>query len=91
MKCAVESDEIVGEIEVKSEPSRELKMMNQEASASAFLFRTVRVDDPELVHDLQAAGVEFRGVRPSILSQFLWIWIMPIGVMLVVWRILSRP
>jgi cell division protease FtsH len=90
VKCAIESNEIVGEIQVKSKGSSQLQMTKQTATSSPFLFRTVRVDDPGLVHDLEAAGVEFEGVRPSLLSQFLFIWIMPIGVMVLLWWILSR-
>lgn len=55
-----------------------------------FLFRTVRVEDPRLVDQLEAAGVEFRGVRPGFLSQFLLYWILPIGLMVLVWVLLSR-
>jgi len=55
-----------------------------------FLFRTVRVEDPELVGQLEAAGVKFEGVRPGMLSQFLLYWILPIGVMALIWVFLSR-
>ncbi|MGH9680407.1 MAG: ATP-dependent metallopeptidase FtsH/Yme1/Tma family protein, partial [Candidatus Acidiferrales bacterium] len=55
-----------------------------------FDFRTVRVDDPDLVKDLQKAGVKFTGVRPSFLSQFLWVWILPIGLLVLLWVFLSR-
>ena len=55
-----------------------------------FLFRTVRVEDPDLVAQLSAAGVKFTGVRPGFLSQFLLYWILPIGVMLLVWVLLSK-
>lgn len=35
------------------------------------LFRVVCVESPELVNELQAAGVEYSGPRPGALSQFL--------------------
>jgi integrase len=41
----------------------------------AFLFRTVRVEDPNLVRDLENAGVKFTGVRPSFMSEVLWAWV----------------
>jgi len=59
--------------------------------AKPFLFRTERVEpDPQLVQQLEAAKVTFNGVRPSFLSQFLYAWVLPIGVMVVIWVLLSR-
>jgi cell division protease FtsH len=60
------------------------------AEAKAFQFRTVRVDDPKLVDELQAAGVKFRGQRPSMWSQALLAWILPIGLIALLWIFLSR-
>jgi cell division protease FtsH len=57
---------------------------------NTFLFRTTRVEDPDLVKELEKAGVAFTGMRPSFLSQFLVAWILPIGVMFVIWSFLSR-
>ena len=48
------------------------------------------MEDPDLVRDLQKAGVEFTGVRPGFMSQFLWAWVMPIAAMVLLWRFLSR-
>ena len=56
----------------------------------AYMFRTVRVDDPQLVQDLEKAGVEFSGVRPGMVSELLWAWVIPIAVMMFLWRFLSR-
>ncbi|HEY2799854.1 MAG TPA: ATP-dependent zinc metalloprotease FtsH [Chthoniobacterales bacterium] len=57
---------------------------------ASFLFRTVPVDDPNLVAEMQKAGVEFSGEHPSFLSQFLWSWIVPIAVMFFIWQFLAR-
>ena len=43
-----------------------------------------------MVEQLEAAKVTFSGVRPSFLSQFLYAWVLPIGVMVVIWIFLSR-
>lgn len=60
-------------------------------AAEPYLFHTVRVEpDPELLAQLQAAKVEFRGVRPSVMSQLIYAWLLPIGVMVAVWVLLSR-
>jgi cell division protease FtsH len=53
-------------------------------------FRTERVADRDLVRDLEDANVKFTGVRPSFFSQFLWSWVVPIGLMILFWRFLSR-
>jgi cell division protease FtsH len=63
---------------------------NQPASPKAFAFRTVRVDDPTLVPDLEKAGVKFTGVVPGFMSDFLLLWILPIGLMILLWLLLSR-
>jgi cell division protease FtsH len=55
-----------------------------------FLFRTVRVEDPKLVDELQAAEVKFRGERPGLLSQFLLSWIVPLGIMVLIWSFIGR-
>ena len=60
------------------------------STSKPFLFRTVRVEDPDLVGELEKAGVSFRGERPGFLSQFLVAWILPIGIMLVIWSLVSR-
>jgi cell division protease FtsH len=60
------------------------------AKTEAYLFRTVRVEDPDLVRDLQKAGIRFAGVRTGFMSQFLWAWVIPIAVMVLLWRFLSR-
>ena len=60
------------------------------AETKPFYFRTVRVEDPDLVRELQAAGVEYSGTRPSALSQFLVSWVLPIAVMIGLWSFLAR-
>ena len=58
-------------------------------STAPFPFRSVRIEDPKLVEDLQKAGIEYRGLRPGILSQFLWAWLLPIGAIVLLWWALS--
>jgi cell division protease FtsH len=60
------------------------------AETRPFLFRTVRVEDPDLVKELQTAGVEYSGARPSALSQFLLAWVLPIIIMIGLWSLLAR-
>ena len=60
------------------------------APTNPFFFRTVRVEDPDLVNELQAAGVNFSGTRPSALSQFLMAWVLPILILFGLWSLLAR-
>jgi cell division protease FtsH len=60
------------------------------AQAEAYRFRTIRVEDPELVRDLEKARVAFNGVRQGFLSQLLLAWVLPIAVVVLIWRFLSR-
>lgn len=60
------------------------------AETRPFLFRTVRVEDPDLVKELQAAGVDYSGTRPSAMAQFLVSWVLPIGLMVLLWSLLAR-
>src|SRR5207245_2137004 len=60
------------------------------AETKPFLFRTVRIEDPDLVKELQAAGVEYSAVRPGFLSQFLLAWVLPVAVMIGLWTFIGR-
>jgi cell division protease FtsH len=46
--------------------------------------------DPDLVKELQAHKVNYSFARPSVLSQFLFAWLLPLGVMILIWLVLSR-
>ncbi len=63
---------------------------NAPAKPEPWMFRTVRVDDPDLAQDLEQAHVQFSGTRPSFFSQFLWAWIIPIAAIFLLWRFLSK-
>lgn len=70
-----------------------LASTNQVAARGAdkpFLFRTMRVEDPKLVDDLEAAGVKFRGERPGLMSQLVLSWIIPLGIMVLIWMFIGR-
>jgi cell division protease FtsH len=55
-----------------------------------FKFRTIRVEDPQLVEQLEAAHVKFNGVRPGLLATLLFAWILPILFFGAIWYFLSR-
>jgi len=75
---------------VPPSPAESKKTQSPAAASKAFAFRTVRVDDPDLVRDLQKAGVKFTGVQPGFMSDILWFWILPIGLMFFLWLFLAR-
>jgi cell division protease FtsH len=96
LECAVKEDAIEGKIQPKPQtPSANSSTGISNAppavaSSKPFYFRSVRVEDPKLAEELQTANVKFRGERPSMISQFLLAWILPIGVMLLIWSFLAR-
>ncbi len=96
-ECEVRDDEVTGKIEPKKPAEttggKETSATNhvaQTAPAKPFLFRTVRVEDPKLVDELQKEGVRYGGVRPNLLYQFFMAWILPIGVLLLFGSLLAR-
>ncbi len=74
-ECTIEEDEITGKVTQKPATVPTPGAKAEGRPAEPFLFRSVRTEDPKLVEDLQKAGVEFSGVRPGILSHFLWAWL----------------
>ncbi|MEW6325023.1 MAG: ATP-dependent zinc metalloprotease FtsH, partial [Nitrospirota bacterium] len=53
-------------------------------------FRTVRVDDPALVDDLNAAGIEFSGAVDTTFWTTLLGWLVPMALFLALWFFLIR-
>ncbi|MDD5088602.1 MAG: ATP-dependent zinc metalloprotease FtsH [bacterium] len=54
-------------------------------------FETIRVEDPELVSQLEARGIRFEGKRESSWWQsFLFAWILPFALIFVIWSFLLR-
>ncbi len=92
-EVVVKEGEITGTIkpEATSEaPSENVGEAQDSKDSKEILFRAVRVEDPKLVEELQAAQVKFVGVRPSFLSQFLLAWVLPIGVLILLWMWIAR-
>jgi cell division protease FtsH len=58
--------------------------------AKPFFFRTERIEDPQLVNELQTAGVQYGAARPGVISQFFLAWVLPIAVMVLLWNLLAR-
>jgi cell division protease FtsH len=104
VECAVKDEDITGKIILKTPPgavtnlaeiarspaSAPTNSLTATNSPKDFLFRTVRLEDPKLVEELQKAGVKFLAVRPNLFSQILLAWILPIGIMVLLWSFISR-
>src|ERR1051326_1404652 len=83
---AVGRDEINGRIQRLAAPGQKGATNGLET----FNFRAVRVEDPDLVKELDAAHVKYEGIRPGVISALLWAWVVPIGLMLLLWVFISR-
>jgi cell division protease FtsH len=75
-------DEIRGELRA---PAPAAAAPEPEKPPEPRRFRTVRVEDPKLTAELEAAGIDYRGERPSLLPQILLAWALPLGLLLVLW------
>jgi len=53
-------------------------------------FRTVKLDDPTLIPDLEAAGVQFQGQIESHWVGTLLSWVVPALVFVVIWGVLMQ-
>jgi cell division protease FtsH len=54
-------------------------------------FVTARVDDPDLVKELEAQGVQYAGSYENTwLQQFLFTWVLPIGIFFLIWRFIFK-
>ncbi|MDD2677362.1 MAG: ATP-dependent zinc metalloprotease FtsH [Methylacidiphilaceae bacterium] len=92
--CTITPEEIQGKMLVSSPAKMVASPTKKEGEAkpgvTPALFRTVRVEDPNLVAQLQSAHTTYSSVRPSLLSQLIFSWILPIGIFFLIWVGLSR-
>ena len=80
VSCQVGAERIRGVIE-----PRDVKDGEEQ-----FDFATLRVEDKDLVAELEKAGVEFKGERSSRFIDTMWIWLLPLGLLLVFWIFVFR-
>jgi cell division protease FtsH len=100
-EAVVKENEIDGRIVPKAHAAGNVSTAEPSPSASPnaevkkeetepFFFRTERIEDPDLVKQLQAAGVQYAAARPGFMSQLLVSWILPIAFIFILWRFLAR-
>ncbi len=63
---------------------------NEKQETAPFEFHTVRVDDPQLVQQLETHHVKFKGTKQGFLTNAFFTWILPLGLLALVWMFLSR-
>jgi cell division protease FtsH len=66
------------------------KLKTEEGSKEQKLFTTVRVEDPDLVKELNARGVKFTGVIESTFLRDLLSWVIPALIFGGIWFFLIR-
>jgi cell division protease FtsH len=54
-------------------------------------FTAVRIEDPDLIKDLAASGISYRGdISGNWLRDFLLTWILPLAVLMLIWSFMFR-
>ncbi len=100
LACEISPDEIRGRMRARLETGATLGAADPETGTGSegpsatllgeeIAFRTVRVEDPELLADLQAAGVEVSGALPGVWPQLL-VWTLPILLIILFWVYVLR-
>jgi cell division protease FtsH len=87
------SDEIEGTLKAKAAPAPAPPSDTANKTASAPTgtpFRTTRVDDPQLLADVERAKVDYRGTRSSPVGGLLLAWLLPLGLLVVFWLVMAR-
>ena len=76
LECRITEEEISGKARLKDQEE-------------PLLFRTVRIEDPNLLNLLEEKNVEFTAVRPSFLKEFLKDWVLPVSFLFILWSFLA--
>jgi len=80
VECIIREDVIEGRIHLQTNaPAQKAESKTQ--PGETFVFRTGRVEDPQLVEDLQDAGVKYVGARQSSWLQLVTAWVVPLLLM----------
>ncbi|GIX47226.1 MAG: ATP-dependent zinc metalloprotease FtsH [Candidatus Tectimicrobiota bacterium] len=53
-------------------------------------FTTVRVEDPDLIRELEAQGVAYRGQYENEFVKTLLSWLVPLGLLFLFWMLMAR-
>jgi cell division protease FtsH len=90
ISCEVGPNEIRGQLRPREVPDGVADPSAQESGEpSAVAFRTIRIEDPDLLAELREAGVEVRGKLPSAWPQFVG-WLLPLALIALFWVYVFR-
>jgi cell division protease FtsH len=88
-KTALRQDRIE-DVQISTHTIRGTLRPNTGDKAPPLRFMTVRVDDPELVQELEAHNVKYTGQYDSDVLKTLLSWIVPLVFLFILWGFLSR-
>ena len=88
-KAALRQDRIE-DVQISAHTIRGTLRPNTGEKAPPLRFMTVRVDDPELVQELEAHNVKYTGQYDSDVVKTLLSWIVPLVFLFILWGFLSR-
>jgi cell division protease FtsH len=78
-KLVVTGEKIIGEERLDSAQTSRVRA-----------FETIRVEDPDLVKQLEEKGIQFEGRKESNWWQGLFAWVLPLAVIFIIWSFLLR-
>ncbi len=85
------ADKKVKDIVITRDYIRGLQLTTGKEGDRGTPFTTVRVDDPDLIKNLAASGISYRGdVSDNWLKDFLLTWILPLVVLMLIWSVVFR-
>ena len=88
-KAALRQDRIE-DVQISVHTIRGTLRPNTGDKAPPLRFMTVRVDDPDLVQELEAHKVKYTGQYDSDVLKTLLSWIVPLVFLFILWGFLSR-
>ncbi len=88
-KTALRQDRIE-DVQISTHTIRGTLRPNTGDKAPPLRFMTVRVDDPELVQELETHNVKYTGQYDSDVLKTLLSWIVPLVFLFILWGFLSR-
>jgi cell division protease FtsH len=88
-KAALRQDRIE-DVQISIHTIRGTLRPNTGEKAPPLRFMTVRVDDPDLVQELEAHNVKYTGQYDSDVLKTLLSWIVPLVFLFILWGFLSR-
>jgi cell division protease FtsH len=88
-KAALRQDRIE-DVQISIHTIRGTLRPNTGEKAPPLRFMTVRVDDPDLVQELEAHNVKYTGQYDSDVLKTLLSWIVPLVFLFILWSFLSR-